>query len=45
VKTNLTLNDVWGGGQPDGGQRRHLLGAHHGEQIAHYHVLRCGGTR
>jgi hypothetical protein len=38
MKTNLTLNDI--GGQPDGGPRCHLHGAHRGEQITRYHILR-----
>jgi hypothetical protein len=46
MKTNLTLNDMGGGGeQPDGGPWCSLHGAHHREQVAHYHVLRCRGAR
>jgi hypothetical protein len=34
---------VWGGGQPDGGPRYHLDGAHHREQVARYRVLHHRG--
>jgi hypothetical protein len=37
VKTNLTLNSVGGG--PNGCQMRRLHGAHHREQVIHYHIL------
>jgi hypothetical protein len=39
VKTNLMLNDVEGGGQPDGGPVCHLHGAHRREQVARYCIL------
>jgi hypothetical protein len=42
VKTNLTLNGL--GGQPDGGQKCHLHGAYHREQVAHYHIVRRRGA-
>jgi hypothetical protein len=45
MKTNLTLNGVWGGGQPDGGPGCHLHGAHHREKVTRYHVLRHRGAR
>jgi hypothetical protein len=45
MKTNLTLNSVGGGGQPNGVQRCHLHGAHRGEQIARYCVCRRRGAR
>jgi hypothetical protein len=43
----LMLNGmcVRGGGQPDVGLRRHLHGAHCGEQIARYRILRRRGAR
>jgi hypothetical protein len=43
VRTNLMLNGM--GGKPDGGQRRYLHGAHRGERIARYQVLRRRGAR
>jgi hypothetical protein len=45
VKTNLTINGVGGGGQPDGGPGCHLHGAHHREHVSCYHVLRHRGAR
>jgi hypothetical protein len=45
VKTNLTLNNVGGGGQPDGGLGCHLPGAHHREQVACHHILHRRGAR
>jgi hypothetical protein len=44
VKTNLILNGM-GVGQPYGGKRHHLRGAHNGEQVTHYHVLCRRGAR
>jgi hypothetical protein len=43
MKTNLTLNGI--GGQPDGGYKRCLHGAHRREQVAHYCVLCRRGAR
>jgi hypothetical protein len=43
MKTNLTLNGV-GGGEPNGGQRRHLHGAYRREQVASYCILRVPST-
>jgi hypothetical protein len=46
MKTNLMLNGVAGGrGQPDGGQRCRLHGAHRWEQVARYRILHHQGTR
>jgi hypothetical protein len=47
LKANLMLNDVGGGGggQPHGGQRHRLHGAHLREQIAHHHILHRRGAR
>jgi hypothetical protein len=46
VKTNLTLNSMWGGGgQPNGGQWRSLHRAHHMEQVARYRILHRRGAR
>jgi hypothetical protein len=42
VKTNLTLNGV--GGQPDGGLRCRLHGAHRREQVARYRILHRRGA-
>jgi hypothetical protein len=39
VKTNLMLNSVGGGGQPNGGPGCHLHGAHRREQVARHHIL------
>jgi hypothetical protein len=45
VKTNPTLNGMGGGGQPDGGPRCRLHGAHHREQDTRYIILHHRGVR
>jgi hypothetical protein len=44
VKTNLMLNGVEGGGQPNGGPWCHLKGAHHREQVTRHLVLHHRGA-
>jgi hypothetical protein len=47
MKTNLMLNGVGAGGQPNGGQRCHLHGAHRGganHSLPHSSSLRCKVT-